>query len=75
MRQSLAFVLGELDRLRRSRHIDVRISTVIRGYVASRAMIPPIAPEAPSMAAFDAIFCSQLNQVWRYLMGAGDGGT
>ena len=33
----------------------VRLSTVIRGYVASRAMIPPIAPEAPSMAALDAI--------------------
>ena len=29
--------------------------TVMRGYVLSRAMMPPMAPDIPSMAAFDAM--------------------
>ena len=74
MQQSLVFVWVNLT-VKTVKQLDVKISTVIRGYVASRAMIPPIAPEAPSMAALDAIFCSQLNQVRQYLVGAGEGNT
>ena len=47
------------------------VLTVMRGYVARRAMMPPIAPEAPSMAALEAMTSLQNNKWPQFQLSAG----
>lgn len=47
------------------------VLTVMRGYVARRAMMPPIAPEAPSMAALEAMTSFQKTKWPQFQLSAG----